>query len=91
MTLLQIKEFLSVLLVLKLEWESLVDSQLNYADPFDGTVKTFTGYTKGIITKVNDGSVDVKMLSRTDNATGITSAIDYTEGGLNRIFCSEVF
>ena len=58
----------------------------NYADPFDGTVKTFSGYTKGIITKVNNGSVDVKMLSRTENATGITSAIDYADSGLNRIF-----
>ena len=58
----------------------------NYADPFDGTVKSFSGYTKGIITKVNNGSVDVKMLSRTDNATGVTSAIDYADSGLNRIF-----
>ena len=58
----------------------------SYADPKDGTVKTFTGFTKGIITKINVGSIDVKMLSRTEDATGITSAIDYTDSGLNRIF-----
>ena len=58
----------------------------SYADPKDGTVKTFTGFTKGIITKINVGSVDVKILSRTEDATGITSAVDYTDSGLNRIF-----
>ena len=50
-----------------------------------GTVKTFTGFTKGIITQINDGSVDVKILSRTENATGTSAAVEYTESGLNRI------
>jgi len=57
----------------------------SYADPADGTVKTFTGFTKGIITQINDGSVDVKILSRTENATGTSAAVEYTESGLNRI------
>lgn len=57
----------------------------SYADPSDGTVKTFTGFTKGIITQINDGSVDVKILSRTEDATGTAAAVEYTESGLNRV------
>ena len=57
----------------------------SYADPADGTVKTFTGFTKGIITQINNGSIDVKILSRTENATGTAAAVEYTESGLNRI------
>ena len=58
----------------------------SFADPKDGTVKTFSGYSKGIVTKVNVDSIDVKMLSRTDNSTGLTTAIEYGESGLNQIF-----
>ena len=57
----------------------------SYADPADGTVKTFTGFTKGIITQINNGSIDVKILSRTENATGTAAAVEYTESGLNRV------
>jgi hypothetical protein len=57
----------------------------SYADPVDGTVKSFTGFTKGIITQINNGSVDVKILSRTENATGTAVAVEYTESGLNRV------
>ena len=32
----------------------------------DGTVKTFNGYLKSIITQINVGSVDVKILSKYD-------------------------
>ena len=56
----------------------------SYADPADGTVKTFSGFTKGIITKINDGSIDVKMLSKTEDS-GTAEAIEYGESGLNRI------
>ena len=61
----------------------------NFADPKDGTVKTFTGFTKGIITQVNEGSIDVKILSRTENSSGVSSSVDYTESGLNRIFAQQ--
>ena len=50
-----------------------------------GSVETFNGWIKGIITKVNVGSIDVKILSKYDNFTETYSAISYSENGLNRI------
>jgi hypothetical protein len=50
-----------------------------------GTVETFSGYIKGLITKVNQGSVDVKIVSKYDNSTSTHSEVDYSENGLNRI------
>jgi hypothetical protein len=50
-----------------------------------GSVETFDGWIKGIITKVNVGSIDVKILSKYDNFTETYSAISYSENGLNRI------
>jgi len=50
-----------------------------------GTVENFSGYIKGLVTKVNEGSIDVKIVSKYDNATGTHSSIDYSENGLNRI------
>lgn len=41
----------------------------------DGTIGTFFGYVKGIITKVNAGSVDIKILSNNDN--GVSSTVTY--------------
>lgn len=49
-----------------------------------GTVETFDGYVKGIITKVNTGSIDVKVVSLHNNFTGLATEISYTASGLNR-------
>ena len=46
----------------------------------DGTVGIETGYIKGIITGVNEGSVDVKIVSKHNVTTDVWSAIDYEEG-----------
>jgi len=50
-----------------------------------GNVGVFTGVVKGVITAVNKGSIDVKIVSRNDNSTGISTAVNYEENGLNRI------
>jgi hypothetical protein len=50
-----------------------------------GTVETFSGYIKGLVTKVNVGSVDVKIVSKYDNNTATHSEVDYSENSLNRI------
>jgi len=50
-----------------------------------GNVGVFTGVVKGVITAVNKGSIDVKVVSRFDNSTGISTAVNYEENGLNRI------
>lgn len=50
-----------------------------------GTVETFSGYIKGLVTKVNVGSIDVKIVSKYDNNTETFSEVDYSENGLNRI------
>jgi len=50
-----------------------------------GNVETFNGFIKGIVTQVNVGSVDVKILSKFDNSTQTYSSVSYSENGLNRI------
>jgi Phage tail sheath protein subtilisin-like domain/Phage tail sheath C-terminal domain len=50
-----------------------------------GSVQTFVGFVKGIITKVNEGSIDVKIVSRTDTTTGIATAAKYEDSSLNKI------
>jgi len=50
-----------------------------------GTVEAFDGYIKGIVTKVNSGSIDVKIVSKHDSLTGIATEVSYTSSGLNRI------
>ena len=46
----------------------------------DGTVGIETGYIKGIITGVNEGSVDVKIVAKHNVTSDVWSAIDYEEG-----------
>ena len=46
----------------------------------DGTVGIETGYIKDIITGVNDGSIDVKIVSKHNVSTDVWSSIDYEEG-----------
>ena len=50
-----------------------------------GNVETFNGFVKAIVTKVNVGNVDVKILSKFDNSTQTYSSVSYSENGLNRI------
>lgn len=50
----------------------------------DGTVKTFNGYLKSVITQINVDSVDVKILSKFDNSTGEWTEQEYTASGLGR-------
>ena len=46
----------------------------------DGTVGVQTGYLKGIITGINVGSVDIKVVSKHNVTTDVWSAVDYEEG-----------
>ncbi len=52
----------------------------------DGTVGVQTGYIKGIITGINEGSVDVKVVSKHNVTTDVWSAIDYEEGSTTAAF-----
>jgi hypothetical protein len=57
--------------------------EVQYVTP-QGSVQTFSGYIKGIVTKVNVGSVDVKVVSNYNNATNTDSEIEYSSNPLNR-------
>ena len=52
----------------------------------DGTVGIETGYIKGIITGVNVGSVDIKVVSKHNITTDVWSALDYEEGSSTASF-----
>ena len=52
----------------------------------DGTVGVQTGYLKGIITGINAGNVDVKIVSKHNVSTNVWSAIDYEEGSTTNAF-----
>ena len=47
-----------------------------------GTVASFDGYLKGVITKVNVNSIDVKLVSRYDTITETFTPIDPSQSGL---------
>lgn len=51
----------------------------------NGTIETFNGFVKGIVTKVGQQNIDVKIVSRFDSATGLHTSVSYEENGLNRI------
>ena len=53
-----------------------------------GDIENFQGYIKGVITNVNEGSIDVKVVSKTDQATGKTTSVSYEGNGLNRILAA---
>ena len=55
----------------------------SYATP-DGVVKTFTGFVKGIVTKVNDIDIDVKIVSLHEDGVG-SALTSYSSSGLGRI------
>jgi hypothetical protein len=50
-----------------------------------GTVSVFSGFVKGIVSKVNEGSIDVKIVSLHNSDTGLSTEVSYTSSGLNRI------
>ena len=52
----------------------------------DGTVGIETGFLKGLITQVNAGSIDVKIVSNYNNSTGIWADADYEEGSSTKSF-----
>jgi len=54
----------------------------NYATS-NGTVAFFDGYVKGLVTKVNVNSIDVKVVSRYDNNTGTFTNVDPSQAGLS--------
>ena len=52
----------------------------------DGTVGVQTGYLKGIVTQINVGSVDIKIVSKHNVTTDVWSAADYEEGSSTAAF-----
>jgi hypothetical protein len=50
-----------------------------------GTVETFNGFVKGIVTKVNKDNIDVKIVSMHNTDTGIATEVSYSASGLNRL------
>ncbi len=48
-----------------------------------GVTTTTTGYLRGIVTKVGDQFVDVKVTDRFDNTTGSSSLVSYSQNSLN--------
>jgi len=48
-----------------------------------GVTGITTGYLRGIITKVGDQFVDVKVTDRFDNTTGSSSLVSYSQNSLN--------
>ena len=52
----------------------------------DGTVGVQTGFLKGLITQINHGSLDVKILTKYNNSTNIWSDAEYEEGSSTTAF-----
>ena len=48
-----------------------------------GVTTTTTGYLRGIVTKVGDQFVDVKVTDRFNNTTGSSSLVSYSQNSLN--------
>ena len=48
-----------------------------------GEVLSFQGFIKGIVHQVNEGSIDVKVVSLHDSLAGTSTEISYQSGGLN--------
>jgi len=64
-------------------WAITAGFSTNFANS-DGTVGVSTGFVKGVITKVNADSVDVKIVSKYINRTAEWVSINYEEGsGIN--------
>ena len=48
-----------------------------------GTVTSSTGYLRGIVTKIGNQFVDVKVTDRYDSASGTSSAVTYSPNSIN--------
>jgi hypothetical protein len=48
-----------------------------------GTASVVTGNLRGIITKIGDQYIDVKVTDRYDNSLGIASAVSYSQNSIN--------
>jgi hypothetical protein len=57
--------------------------QVSYVTP-TGSVEVFDGHIKGIITKINNGSVDVKIVSNFNSNTVTHTEVEYSSNPLNR-------
>jgi len=55
-----------------------------------GTVTNLNGFLKGVITGVNEGSVDVKIVSRYDDSTNLYENVEYSENTINSISANDV-
>ena len=58
-----------------------VTQTLNSSYAKDGSVVNFSGQIRGIITGIGEGEIYVKIVDRTDSATGVTEAIEYKNPG----------
>ena len=85
LTLLQIRDLQSVQMVLSVGYAITAGFSTQVANT-DGTVGVETGFLKGMITQVNEGSVDVKLTSIYDNATTTWSKVAYEEGSVTNSF-----
>ena len=52
----------------------------------DGTVGVQTGYVKGIITDIGNGTIDVKVVAKHNVSTDVWSVADYEEGSSTNAF-----
>ena len=48
-----------------------------------GVTTSTTGYLRGIITKIGDQYIDVKVTDRYDNTTGVSSLVSYSPNSVN--------
>jgi hypothetical protein len=48
-----------------------------------GTASVVTGNLRGIVTKIGDQYIDVKVTDRYDNSLGIASAVSYSQNSIN--------
>jgi len=48
-----------------------------------GTASNVTGYLRGIITKIGDQHVDVKVTDRYDNSSGLSTNVSYSQNSIN--------
>lgn len=48
-----------------------------------GSASNFTGYLRGIITKIGDQNIDVKVTDRYNNSSGLSTDISYSQNSIN--------
>jgi hypothetical protein len=48
-----------------------------------GTASVVTGYLRGIITKIGNQNIDVKVTDRYDNSSGLSSIVSYSQNSVN--------